>query len=72
MPSRPPLRRATASAWSSANPILSSGELGYELDTGKFKVGDGATAWNFLSYGSSASGSGGSTSVSTLIKWGND
>lgn len=44
------VRRGTASEWSSANPTLASGEIGAETDTGKFKVGDGATTWNSLSY----------------------
>ena len=44
------LRRGTASGWTSANPILAAGELGYETDTGKAKVGDGSTAWTSLSY----------------------
>jgi Major tropism determinant N-terminal domain len=42
-------RRGTAAQWSSTNPILSSGELGYETDTGNFKIGNGSTAWNSLS-----------------------
>lgn len=37
--------------WTSNNPVLPSGEMGLEIDTGKFKIGDGATAWNSLSYG---------------------
>jgi hypothetical protein len=43
-------RRDTASNWTSANPTLSQGELGFETDTNKFKVGTGSTAWNSLSY----------------------
>lgn len=43
-------RRDTASGWTSADPTLLSGEFGYETDTGKFKVGDGSTAWSSLSY----------------------
>ena len=43
-------RRDTASGWSSANPILLSGELGYETDTNKFKIGNGSTAWNSLAF----------------------
>jgi hypothetical protein len=43
-------RRDTAAGWTSANPTLLNGEFGYETDTGKFKVGDGATAWNSLGY----------------------
>jgi hypothetical protein len=40
----------TAINWASANPILLKGEIGFESDDGKFKFGDGATAWNDLSY----------------------
>ena len=43
-------RRDTAANWTSSNPTLLSGEFGYETDTGKFKVGDGSTAWTSLSY----------------------
>lgn len=53
-------RRGTASAWTTANPILAAGEIGYETDTGKFKIGDGATAWNSIaSYFQAGAGSGG-------------
>ena len=44
------LRRDTAANWTVKNPILSSGELGYETDTRKCKVGDGSTTWNSLKY----------------------
>ena len=44
------LRRGTAAAWTSANPTLSAGEVGFESDTGKFKVGDGSTVWASLGY----------------------
>ena len=43
-------RRDTASGWTASNPTLLIGEFGYETDTGKFKVGDGSTAWSSLSY----------------------
>ena len=43
-------RKDTASNWTSANPILLSGEFGYESDTKKFKIGDGTTSWNSLAY----------------------
>jgi hypothetical protein len=49
-------RRDLASAWTSNNPILSQGEVGYEYDTGKFKVGTGALAWNALPYSSGPTG----------------
>ena len=46
------LRRDTASNWTSGNPVLASGEVGYETNTGKFKIGNGSTAWTSLSYAS--------------------
>ena len=49
-------RRDTASAWTTANPILSQGEAGYEYDTGRFKVGNGLTPWNSLAYSSGVTG----------------
>lgn len=44
------LKRTTASAWTSLNPTLDVGEIGYETDTKKFKIGDGSTAWTSLAY----------------------
>ena len=44
------LKRSTAAAWTAANPTLFSGEIGYETDTAKFKIGNGSTAWTSLSY----------------------
>ena len=48
------LRRGTvasgANQWSTQ--VLSQGEVGFESDTGKFKIGDGTTAWNSLGYAS--------------------
>ena len=45
------LRNDTAANWTSANPTLAVGELGIETDTDQFKIGDGTTAWNSLTYG---------------------
>lgn len=50
------LRRDTAANWLSTNPILADGEMGYETDTKKMKVGDGTTAWTALLYFISDSG----------------
>lgn len=44
------LRRGTASAWATANPVLNAGETGFETDTSREKVGDGVTGWNSLPY----------------------
>lgn len=43
-------RRGTASQWTSANPTLASGEMGFETDTGYAKIGNGTTAWTSLPY----------------------
>lgn len=56
-------KSATAARWTFIDPVLREGELGYESDTGNFKIGDGATAWSSLpTY--SAGGGGGGTSPS--------
>ena len=44
------IKRGTASAWTSANTVLAAGEVGFETDTKKMKVGDGSTAWTSLTY----------------------
>jgi hypothetical protein len=44
------LRRGAATDWSSQ--VLYAGEIGFETDTGKFKIGDGTTAWSSLGYAS--------------------
>jgi hypothetical protein len=44
------VRRDTAANWTTANPTLTEGEIGYETDTGLVKVGDGASAWASLRY----------------------
>jgi hypothetical protein len=47
-------RRGTAASWTSTNPTLAAGEFGYETDTGKFKIGNGSTAWASLAYTAAA------------------
>lgn len=49
-------RRDTAANWTSNNPVLEAGQIGYETDTLKHKWGDGVTAWNSLSYASGGTG----------------
>lgn len=44
------IRRGTSAEWTSANPTLAAGELGFETDTARSKLGDGATAWTALGY----------------------
>ena len=43
-------RRGTAAQWTGANPILAAGEIGFETDTGKFKIGNGSSTWSALNY----------------------
>lgn len=45
-------RRDTAANWTAANPTLAQGELGLELNTARYKIGNGSTAWNSLPYSS--------------------
>lgn len=51
------LRRGNADVWETNNPTLAIGEMGVEIDTGRFKVGDGTTEWNSLAYSSGEDGS---------------
>ena len=44
-------RRDTSCNWQQMNPLLASGEMGVELDTHTFKIGDGCLRWNDLPYG---------------------
>jgi hypothetical protein len=54
MATRMQQRRGTASQWISSNsgdgPILNAGEIGWESDTNKFKIGDGVSYWANLDY----------------------
>lgn len=40
----------TAAYWASENIVLQKHQAGYETDTGKYKIGDGISAWNSLTY----------------------
>jgi hypothetical protein len=47
------LRRGTSNQWSNTvpAPVLAEGEIGYEIDTGRFKIGkEGGTLWSLLPY----------------------
>lgn len=54
MATRMQQRRGTAAQWISTNsgsgPVLNAGEIGVELDTNKFKIGDGVNHWVDLPY----------------------
>lgn len=44
------VRRDLAADWTTNNPVLIEGEIGWETDTGWHKIGDGSTAWTALAY----------------------
>ena len=44
------LRRDTAANWLLEDPVLGAGEPGFELVTGKLKIGDGTSLWSALDY----------------------
>jgi len=44
------IRRDTSNNWTSQNPVLASGEIGINLDTYQFKIGDGIKIWSLLPY----------------------
>lgn len=49
MATRMQQRRGTAAQWLAADPILAAGEIGFESDTGEFRIGDGVNHWDQLS-----------------------
>lgn len=55
-------RRDTAANWTTTNPTLASGEVGFETDTLKFKIGNGSLNWASLAYQG-----GGSVTISSLM-----
>ena len=46
------LRNDSATNWTSKNPVLAKGEMGVEIDTNKFKFGNGVSEWTALEYAS--------------------
>jgi hypothetical protein len=59
MPYRILLRRDLSENWNYNDPVLMSGEPGYEMDTRKFKMGDGQTPWSQLPYYAGVTGPAG-------------
>jgi hypothetical protein len=69
MATRMQQRRGTAAQWTAANPTLAAGEIGFETDTNKFKLGNGSSAWASLQYFVDASIAFDSAEVQQLIDW---
>jgi len=61
------VRRDTGQRWSLNNPILLNGEMGFNTDTNQFKIGNGTTTWNSLSYWTGGVGPTGPTGPIGLI-----
>jgi uncharacterized protein YjbI with pentapeptide repeats len=58
MPVQIQLRRGTAAEWASADPILAEGEVGADLTSGRFKIGDGSTHWSSIPFAIGTDGNG--------------
>lgn len=52
------LRRGTSAQWTVADTVLAAGEVGVEVDTGRFKIGNGTSTWTTLMYPSGINGLG--------------
>lgn len=67
------IRNDTAANWTSVNPVLATGELAIERDSKKFKIGDGSTDWNDLTYATQGQqgeqGAKGDTGDSLEFSW---
>ena len=44
------IKNDSAENWTTKNPVLLKGELGIEIDTNLFKIGNGTSAWAALPY----------------------
>ena len=44
------VRRGSTGEWAAGSIVLSAGEWGYDTTTGRYKIGDGTTVWNSLTY----------------------
>ena len=65
MANRIQLRRDTTANWANVNPILSDGEMGYDINTNEIRIGNGANVWSELS-GNTISGGGGAASTGNV------
>jgi hypothetical protein len=71
MATRMQQRRGTAQQWLSTNnsqgPVLNAGEIGWESDTNKFKIGDGVNHWATLTYFTTDSAAAITQQINTAI-----
>ena len=64
------IRSGTAAEWLAADPVLMIGELGAEVDTGQFKIGNGEDEWSKLSYAAAVGPMGPTGVVPSVIDGG--
>jgi hypothetical protein len=62
-------RRGNAADWTTADPVLAAGEPGFEVDTGRFKVGDGTSLYSLLAYQNDVDAQIFSSDLTTPIHW---
>lgn len=68
------IRRDTAANWTETDPVLAQGEIGFEINTAKIKIGDGTLPWTQLPYqqGGDVTVFIPSVSEAGVISWTND
>ena len=49
------VRRDSGSNWTSTNPVLASGEIGFDTTENSIKIGDGTSTWTALDYSTGGS-----------------
>jgi hypothetical protein len=49
------VRRDSAANWTSTNPVLASGEIGFDTTENSIKIGDGTSTWTALDYSTGGS-----------------
>lgn len=59
------VRRGNSAEWVQNDHVLLEGELGWESDTNKLKIGNGINSWNNLPYLTTGSSGGGATNIVT-------
>ena len=57
------VRRGNSAEWVQNDHVLLEGELGWESDTNKLKIGNGINSWNNLPYLTTGSGGGGAANT---------
>jgi hypothetical protein len=52
------IRRDSEANWTSVNPVLADGEIGFDVTNNRFKVGNGVDAWNDIEFSGSSLATG--------------